>query len=417
MKQKQSNRKLRAHCGPSIETLEGRRLLSAAPLPQLLAPRQRAHPTFQLAHTAGLAPAATTGPTGLSATQIRHAYGVDAISFGGSNGDGTGQTIAIIDAYDDPNAASDLHNFDLAEGLKDPPSFTRLNEDGGTVLPPTDTAAKPNTWEMEESLDIEWAHAIAPGANIILYEANSTSFTDLVVHGVNAARNNPAVTEVSMSFGGSEFSGETSYDSYFTTPAGHQGITFFASTGDNGSPGGYPAYSPNVVAVGGTTLSVDSAGNYRSETGWSNGGGGVSTQESEPSYQNSVQSTGKRITPDVSMDADPNSGVPVYDTFDNGTSTPWLQVGGTSLSSPVWAGLIAIANQGRVRNGLTSMDGQTQTLPMLYQAPASNFHDITSGSNGGYSAGAGFDAVTGRGSPVANLLIQNLAGTPQAGAT
>ena len=417
MTHKRWMRRIPAPFRPAIETLEGRQLLSAAALTQLLAPRQRAYPTFTLAHQAGLAPAATAGPTGLSAAKIRHAYGVDALSFGGANADGTGQTIAIIDAYNDPNAASDLHNFDLAQGLADPPSFTLLNEDGGTVLPPADTATKPNTWELEESLDIEWAHAIAPGANIILYEANSTSFSDLVVHAVNAARNNPNVTAVSMSFGGSEFSGQTGYDSYFTTPAGHQGITFFASTGDNGSPGGYPAYSPNVVAVGGTTLSVDSAGNYRGETAWSGSGGGVSTQESEPGYQNSVQSTGRRITPDVSMDADPNSGVPVYDTFDNSTATPWIQVGGTSLAAPMWAGLIAIANQGRVRNGLTSLNGQTQTLPMLYQAPASNFHDITSGSNGGYSAGAGFDAVTGRGSPVANLLIPNLAGTPQTAAS
>lgn len=416
MKHKRSSSRIRAPFGPAIETLEGRTLLSATSL-ALLAARQRAHPTYELAHQAGLAPAATAGPIGFSASQIRHAYGVDSINFGGTAGTGTGQTIAIIDAYDDPNAASDLHNFDLAEGLSDPPSFTKLNETGGTTLPPTDSAAKPNTWELEESLDIEWAHAIAPGANIILYEANSTSFNDLVVNAVNTARNNPGVTEISMSFGGGESSGESAYDSYFTTPTGHQGITFLASTGDSGSPGGYPAYSPNVVAVGGTTLTLSSTGGYQSETAWSSSGGGVSTQEPEPGYQNSVQSTGSRIAPDVSMDANPSTGVAVYDTFDNGTSTPWIQVGGTSLSSPMWAGLIAIANQGRVQNGLTSLNGQTQTLPMLYQAQSADFHDITSGSNGGYSAAAGYDAVTGRGTPVANLLVQNLAGTPQTAAS
>ena len=390
-----------------IEPLEGRTLLSAA-----LAQQAIEHPGFRLAHHAGLAPAATAAPTGLTPAQIRRAYGLDQISFGGVAGDGSGQTIAIVDAYDDPTAASDLHNFDAAFGLKDP-SFTKLNEDGGTALPTTDTLdAKPNTWEFEESLDIEWAHVVAPAASLILYEANSASFTDLVVHGVNTARNNPSVTAISMSFAGGEFAGESSYDSYFTTPAGHAGISFFASTGDSGSPGGYPAYSPNVVAVGGTTLSVDSAGNYLSESAWSGSGGGISTQEPQPAYQNSVQSTGSRMTPDVSMDADPNSGVPVYDSFDNGTSSPWLQAGGTSLASPMWAGVVSVANQGRARNGLSSLDGPTQLLPMLYNAPSSDFHDITSGNNGGFAAGAGYDAVTGRGSPVANLLVPALSGTP-----
>jgi subtilase family serine protease len=290
------------------------------------------------------------------------------------------------------------------------PSFTKLNQNGGTALPGTDPAAKPNTWALEESLDIEWAHVIAPQANIILYEANSASYGDLVQSAVNAARNNPSVTAISMSFGGGEFSGETSLDSYFTTPAGHAGITFVASTGDSGSPGGYPAYSPNVLAVGGTTLSVDSSGNYIGETGWSGGGGGTSILEAEPSYQTSVQSTGRRTTPDVSMDADPNSGVAVYDSYDNGATTPWAQVGGTSLAAPMWAGLIAIADQGRAQNGLATLDGRSQALPAIYQAAASNFHDITSGSNGGFSATTGYDQVTGRGSPIANLLVQALAG-------
>src|SRR5947209_2672965 len=262
--------------GLAVEPLERRTLFSAAAL--------LAYPTFRLAGHDGLSPAATAGPTGVSPTQMRHAYGVDAISFGGVAGDGTGETIAIIDAYDDPNAASDLHNFDAAFGLPDPPSFIKLDENGGASLPGTDTARKPNTWELEESLDIEWAHVIAPKAGIVLYEANSASFNDLVVHAVNSARNNPAVTAVSMSFGAAESSGESGYDGYFTTPSGHVGVTFVASTGDNGSPGTYPAYSPNVVAVGGTTLSVDSAGNRLGETGWSGSGGGSSSQEAEPSY-------------------------------------------------------------------------------------------------------------------------------------
>ena len=149
-----------------------------------------------------------------------------------------------------------------------------------------------------------------------------------------------------MSFGGGEFSSETSLDSYFTTPTGHSGVSFVASTGDSGSPGGYPAYSPNVIAVGGTRLSVDASGNYLGETAWSSGGGGVSTREAEPSYQSAFQNTGKRSIPDVAMDADPNSGVAVYDSYDNGSSTPWAKMGGTSLSAPMFAGIIWIANQG-----------------------------------------------------------------------
>src|SRR3954465_13725393 len=186
-----------------------------------------------------------------------------------------------------------------------------------------------------------------------------------------------------MSFSGTEFSGETTYDQYFTTPAGHGGVTFLAATGDTGQPSGYPAYSPNVVGVGGTTLSVDAAGDYLSESGWSGSGGGLSTVEGQPAYQTGsvTQSTTKRANPDVAFNASPNSGVAVYDSYDFG-STPWIQVGGTSFATPAWAGLIAIADQGRSLVGLSSLDSRTETLPLLYQLPVSDFHDITSGNNG-----------------------------------
>ena len=218
-----------------------------------------------------------------------------------------------------------------------------------------------------------------------------------------------------MSFGGPEFSSEASLDSTFISSH----VTFLSATGDTGSPASYPSYSPNVVAVGGTTLSTDSSGNWTGETAWSDSAGGTSTDEAEPAYQASVQRTGSRTAPDVSMDADPNSGVPVYDSYDEGSATPWITVGGTSLSTPMWAGLIAIADQGRVVNGLSVLNtvsnpaanDKTEALPLLYQAPGSDFHDITSGSNGTYSAGAGYDEATGIGSPVANLLVPFLAGT------
>ena len=170
-------------------------------------------------------------------------------------------------------------------------------------------------WAGEESLDVEWAHAVAPGANILVVEAKSQSLLDLL-SAVNTARYTPGVVAVSMSWGFGEMSNESSYDSYFTTPAGHVGITFVASSGDGGAFAGasYPAVSPNVLSVGGTTLNLTSSGAYQSEATWISSGGGYSLYEPEPSYQASVQSTGARSTPDVAFDADPNTGVPVYQT-------------------------------------------------------------------------------------------------------
>src|SRR6185312_2284949 len=290
-------------------------------------------------------------------------------------------------------------------------------------------------WEQEEALDIEWAHAIAPKANITLYEASDAG--NGLFTAVNTARQTSGVTAVSMSWGGGEFSGETSYDSsYFTTPSGHVGagglaggVTFVSSSGDQGaySPGtstlavNYPAASPNVLSVGGTSLSVN-GNTYINESGWGSGttsgtnggsGGGISSQEAQPAFQKGVvtQTSSARAVPDVSMLADPSTGVPVYDSYDFGSSTPWIPgyEGGTSLASPMWAGLVAIADQGRSLNHLGSLDGATQTLPTLYKLGSSDFHDVTSGNNG-YAAGTGYDLVTGRGTPVANTLVPDLAG-------
>jgi hypothetical protein len=352
---------------------------------------------------------ANSGP--ITPAQMRQAYGVNQISLGGVAGDGTGQTIAIVDAYNDPDIVSDASSFNTQFGLQQfnvtgGPTFKVLNENGGTSLPANSSV---NGWDVEESLDVEWAHSIAPEANIILFEANSNSFSDLL-QAVSTAANTTGVSVVSMSWSGGEFSTEASADFYFTTPSGHQGVTFLASTGDSGSPSGYPALSPDVVAVGGTTLSIDSSGNYLGESTWSGSGGGISSFESQPSYQtgkvNGTSST-HRTVPDVSMDADPNSGVYVLDTFSGG----WFQVGGTSLSCPMFAGLVAIADQGRALQGQSSLDGATQTLPMLYGLPQSDFHDITTGGNGTYNATTGYDLVTGRGTPIANLLVPALAGS------
>ena len=218
-----------------------------------------------------------------------------------------------------------------------------------------------------------------------------------------------------MSWGGGESSGETSSDSYFTTPAGHTGVTFLASSGDTGAPDSYPSASPNVVSVGGTSLYLTAQNNYSSESGWNGSGGGISADEAQPAYQQGVvtQSSSYRTNPDVSYDADPNTGFPVYDTLNNGTSAPWGQWGGTSDAAPQWAALIAIADQGRAVYGKSPLDGPTQTLPTLYSLPAGDYHDITTGTSTGspnYSAGAGYDLVTGIGTPYANLIVPALVG-------
>ena len=348
---------------------------------------------------------------------MQSVYADNGIYFGTAAGNGAGQTIAIADAYNDPNIASDLSAFDSFYGLPAPPSFSVVNQNGSSslaTLPPVDPAgAGPNVsnWEVEESLDVEWAHAMAPGANIVLVEANSNSLSDLFTAATEAAA---LGSVVSMSFTTTgdngepaEFFGENDYDSQFQVP----GVTFLAATGDDGSPGGYPAYSPNVVAVGGTVV-LPQAGTYAwsSETGWSGSGGGTSQYETEPSYQDNDQSTGERTIPDVSADA--GIGVWTYDSYNNtNNSGNWFgAVGGTSLSTPLWSGLIAIADQGIVAAGGSPLTGYSQTLPDLYSLPGSDFHDITSGSNGGYSATSGYDEVTGIGSPIADQLVPGLVG-------
>jgi hypothetical protein len=399
------------------ESLEDRALLSGNALSSVI---PLASPSFvnlgaapnpgALIHNAAIPNATPAVVAPINPTQMRAAYGVNQISFGGTAGDGSGQTIAIVDAYNDPNIVADAATFNTTFGLPQfnasgGPSLTVLNQSGGTSMPTNSSAGG---WDLEESLDIQWAHTIAPKANLILFEANSNSYADLF-QAVDTARNYAGVSVVSMSFGSGEFSSETAYDSHFLTPNGHQGVTFFASTGDDAAPGGYPAMSSNVVAVGGTNLNITSGGVYISESGWTDGGGSVSLYESQKSYQNGkvngVSAT-MRATPDVAMDADPATGVYVLDTY---YTSGWLQVGGTSLSAPMWGGLMAIVNQGRALESQSSLDGSTQTLPSLYNLSSSDFHDITSGSNGN-PASAGYDLVTGRGSPIANLLVPDLAG-------
>jgi hypothetical protein len=221
-----------------------------------------------------------------------------------------------------------------------------------------------------------------------------------------------------MSWGTGEFWGETSFDSLFTTPTGHLGgaglpggITFVASSGDSGAWNGvqYPAASPNVLAVGGTSLQVGPQGNYLGETGWSGSTGGYSLLEPAPSYQAGTANPnapdyGLRTTPDVAWNADPATGVSVYNSVPNGGQAGWFTVGGTSAAAPAWAGLIAITDQGLALAGKGSL---ANAQASLYRLPSSAFNSITTGSNG-YNAGSGYNLVSGLGSPKANLVVNGL---------
>src|SRR5438445_2530192 len=225
-----------------VELLEDRTLLSLgvgqlAPLPPGFSP------TYILKHADGVGPLATSSPTGHTPSQIRHAYGFDQIVFnGGISGDGSGTTVAIVDAFDDPKIANDLHQFDVAFGLPDP-VFTKVNQRGGSTPPRADAG-----WASEIALDVEWAHAMAPGANILLVEADDNSYTNLLT-AVDYAARQSGVVAVSMSWGSGEFFTETSLDFHFTTPSGHGGVTFVASSVDSGAPPGSPSVSPDVLAV------------------------------------------------------------------------------------------------------------------------------------------------------------------------
>jgi hypothetical protein len=402
---RRSDRRDRTSAFIAVEQLEDLQLLSAAAaLNTLAAPLVTVVSAGRANAQAQATPLVTNvSPIGHTPAQIAQAYGFNGVTFdnGAIKGSGAGQTIAIVDAYYDPTIASDLSKFDAQFGLQ-AASFSQFVEQGATTN---------SGWALETALDVEWAHAMAPGASIDLIEASNSSLGSLL-SAVNYARNLANVSVVSMSWGAGEFASETAYDNYFTTPAGHIGITFVASSGDAGAGTTWPSVSPNVLAVGGTSLSTSASGAYASETAWSGSSGGVSSFESEPSYQQSVQSTGARTTPDVAFNADPNSGYAVYDSVPYAGESGWFEVGGTSAGAPQWAALIAIADQGRAISGQGTLANAQSTL---YSLPSGDFHDITSGSNG-YTATAGYDLVTGRGSPVVNSIVQALGGGATAAA-
>ena len=302
------------------------------------------------------------------------------------NPSGGARAIAIVDAYDYPTAFSDLQIFSAQFGL---PAPTTANFQ---VVYATGTPPKADSgWGLEAALDIEWAHAMAPHAKIYLVEAASNSYADLL-SAVNVASTYVAQAgggEVSMRWGGSEFSFERFYDGYFTKT----GVVYFAAAGDSAGTI-WPSTSPNVVSAGGTTNSRDASGNLQAQLAWSSTGGGPSRYESRPSYQSAISQVvgNKRGTPDVAADADPNTGVWVYNVPDcNG----WCIVGGTSVAAPVWSGIVNAA-------GRFSSSSQVE-LSTIYSnlGKAADFTDITQGSCGphqGYVTGTGWDFCTGAGS-------------------
>lgn len=342
---------------------------------------------------------------------------------------GGSKVIAIVDAYDDPNAESDLATFSTQFGLP-AANFEVVYQSGS---PPQQDPT--GGWEGEESLDVQWAHAMAPHAKIILVEANSDYSSDLFAAEKVATAKVAAAGggEVSNSWGGSEFGGnsqclsgpitepspigtvpgipygcctglgtgtctsETGFDSIFS----HSSVVAFASTGDN--PGTeYPSVSPNVVAAGGTSIVRNSSFNFARETTWDSAGGGLSQFEPRPSYQNGIKSIvgSRRGVPDFSSDANPQTGVWIYDSFPyEGTSCSgsqcWMLVGGTSVSSPTLAGIVNSAGH------FSANSAAELSLIYSHLGVAADFNDITLGFCGdgpGYSAVTGWDACTGVGS-------------------
>jgi subtilase family serine protease len=350
---------------------------------------------------------------GILPVEFRAAYGFNQIP-----NLGRGMTIALIDAYNDPNITSDLAYYANYFHLQ-PCNFqvVQLGSVDG------------QGWDIEESLDVQQACALAPQANIILVEAATDSNADLFTAVSVAVAPPYNANVVSMSWGSNEFSGETEYDSHLCniTNGNGQPVTFVAATGDSGHYTYYPGTSPCVVAAGGTTLALSTATSlpnplsldYGSESAWRDGSGGISSYEAQPSWQVAAcelyQPNGKRCTPDISSDANPNPGVPVYDTYSTGG---WLDAGGTSVAAPDWASFFTLVNSARVLAGKPVLSQAAQDLYNIYYSNNydTDFHDITSGINGNCGldceALPGYDLTTGIGSYQANNLFAPLVADP-----
>jgi prepilin-type N-terminal cleavage/methylation domain-containing protein len=347
-------------------------------------------------------------PAGFGPAQIHTAYNLPCTPGGAAQtvcntpSNFGPQMIAVVDAYQDPTLESDLAVYDQAYGLPDCTiangCLTIVNQNGQTSpLPAVDA-----NWALEESLDIQMSHAVCQTCKIMLVEANIPSYQDIGVAENTAAQ--MGATAISNSYGASEFSWETSFDSYYN----HPGIFITASSGDWGYGSYYPAASNHVIAVGGTTLWLYADNSYSSESTWSLTGSGCSAYEFADSFQTSLSNwnlTGcgnKRGITDVSAVADPNTGVAVYDSTEYSGNNGWWILGGTSVSSPIVSAALTL-----IGNAPSNQDSGS----LLYNNP-SLFRDVTSGVDGSCggsimcSAGIGYDGPTGLGSP--NLININL---------
>jgi subtilase family serine protease len=320
-----------------------------------------------------------------------------------------GQTIGIVDAFDDPSAEADLAIYDTQYGLPACTTangcFRKVNQTGGTSYPVADQG-----WSLEISLDVQVAHMICQSCKILLVEANSNSFNDL------GASVNEAValgaTEISNSYGGAEGAWETNFDAAYS----HSNVAITASTGDGGYGTEYPATSSSVLAVGGTTLRLNADNTFSGESVWSGSGSGCSVYENARSWQAAVstwsqtQCTSRRGAADVAADADPSTGASIYDGQLYGSAAAgWWQVGGTSLSAPLIAAVIALA-------GGTAGVANAESVPYNY-FNSSNSHDVVTGSNGTCTtimctAVQGYDGPTGLGSPSGTAGFGPGSGTP-----
>jgi subtilase family serine protease len=327
-------------------------------------------------------PALTAPAGGYLPTDLRAAYNLDGATSGG-------RTVAIVDAYDDPQAESDLAVYRGRFGLGDCTTangcFTKIDQYGGNSYPAPDGG-----WSQEISLDLDMVSATCPDCRILLVEARSTSFGDLA-EAVDTAAHTPGVVAISNSYGGRDVKGTSVAPSY-----AHPGIAVTASSGDSGYGPQSPASFDGVVAVGGTSLYQDSSSRGYSESAWSGAGSGCSTLNAKPKYQTSATSCSGKAIADVSAVADPNTGVAVYDSFAYQGDVDWMVFGGTSAASPIIAGVFA--------QGHALQSGATPGAASLWSSTAS-LNDVTSGSNGHCrtkvwcTAGQGWDGPTGLGTP------------------
>ena len=322
----------------------------------------------------------TATPSGYGPSDLRSAYSFPSTTAG------AGQTVAIVDAYDDPNAESDVNTyrsqFGIAACTTSNGCFRKVNQNGVQGSYPRGNSS----WGQEISLDLDMVSAVCPNCHILLVEASSASNSNLDT-AVNTAASLGA-NEISNSYGGSETgASNAAYN--------HPGIAITASAGDSGTGAEQPASYSTVTAVGGTTLNHASNARGWSETVWSGSGSGCSAYVAKPSWQvGSVFQCPNRTNNDVAADADPNTGVAVYDSYGSRRNTGWLVFGGTSVASPMMASAYALAgNASSVNYG---------SYPYAH---TSDFNDVTSGSNGTCTfayvcnAEVGYDGPTGVGTP------------------